>query len=799
MAEKGKSGEFLEMEVVLSFDKLINIYKDRIDTEQSTFKKLYYSALLQAISEGGFPTAEINEDNISAYSEQITLVLAELFPESLTSNEIKAATVPFSTKLFNCSQRLEKILKAAGDDFEFHFLDNSKFDRFLLACGLILNKCYNRKLDMGTIMHSEIPDAKGNISTYRITYNADFIDVFTHKGTHELTDEDINELLRYPDDEELWKKSFPEGSYRFKGFGIITFTDVTVDAAISDLKTILLNNPGSKIAQQENIEDVFKKMFSMDKIHAGFTSFDNYEGIFEQMHFTDSKSYILGKSHSKNCENALCADAYEQLIKRKKPLIIPDLDDYHARQENQFMTENLSTAGIKSAILYPVVKNKKLLGVLELGSEQPFALNSFNAPKIEGVIDYIKSAILRGEEEDENRIKAIIQTECTSIHPSVQWKFEREARRILKARNNDREETFKDIGFEDVYPLYGQIDVVGSSDARNNAIKEDLSDQLQKVCEIIASAKAYEPLPIYEQIEFRVKGYNERLNAGPIDANSERGIIKLLTEEINPVMDHVKSLSKDLLERTTNYLKELDPLNGVIYKKRNNYDNAVQTINHALSRYIDNKQQEAQEIYTHFFERFKTDGVEHNIYVGSSIREDLDFNVVYLYNLRLWQLQTMIEMEAKFYSIQENLPSKLDAASMILVFDNTLSIRYRIDEKRFDVDGTYNARYEVIKKRIDKACIKGTEERVTQKGTISIIYTNKENEREYMRYINFLQYKKYLGDNVEHLELEDVQGVIGLKALRINVLYGFKASDKRMTYEELSTEAHLKLPHNHTS
>jgi hypothetical protein len=150
----------------------------------------------------------------------------------------------------------------------------------------------------------------------------------------------------------------------------------------------------------------------------------------------------------------------------------------------------------------------------------------------------------------------------------------------------------------------------------------------------------------------------------------------------------------------------------------------------------------------------------------------------------------MIEMEDTFYSIQENLPSQLDAASMILVFDSTLSIRYRIDEKRFDVDGTYNARYEVIKKRIDKAFIKGTEERVTLKGTISIIYTNKENEREYMRYIKFLQHKEYLGNEVELLELEEVQGVMGLKALRVNILYGFKALENRMTYDELIKELH---------
>lgn len=792
MGKKSSKAEKNQMDIVLSFDKLINAYAARIDTVDSSFKKLYHSALLQAISKDNFPNAQITEDNLSDFKEPIDLVLSELFPKSLTKNEIKAATIPFSSILFNCTDRLKTILKAAGPDYKFNFLEDETFDRFRLACGLVLNKCYNMKLDIGNVMHAKIPNEKGNLRTYRLTYNADFIDVFSNSASEQLTQDEINDLLRYPDDEKRWRDAFPLGAYQFKGFGIITFTDITIDAAISDLKTVLLNQPGSKLANQDNIEDIFNKMFNMDDIHVGFTRFDSYESTFEQMHFSDAQSFILGSSHTKHSRNALCKDAHKQLVKLRKALIIPDVEDYHKRQTVTFMTSNLLEAGIMSAILYPVIKKKKLLGVLELGTNIPFGLNSFNMVKIENIIDYIKAAVVRGEEEDENRVKAIIQTECTSIHPSVQWKFEREARRILKARINDKEETFRDLGFEDVYPLYGQIDIVGSSDSRNNAIKEDLCYQLDQVCDIIASAKAYEALPIYDQISYRVNEYKSGLEHNAVDANSERGIIKLLTEEINPVMDHIKTISKDLKNRTLAYQKKLDPLNGVIYERRNNYDNTVQTINHALSRYIDNKQKEAQEIYAHFFERFKTDGVEHNIYVGRSIREDTDFNVVYLYNLRLWQLQTMIEMEDKFYSIQENLPSQLDAASMILVFDNTLSIRYRIDEKRFDVDGTYNARYEVIKKRIDKAFIKNTEERITQKGKISIIYTNKENEREYLRYINYLQYKKYLGDEVEHLELEDVQGVVGLQAIRVNVLYGFKAAENRMTYDDLIQELSLQ-------
>ena len=149
-------------------------------------------------------------------------------------------------------------------------------------------------------------------------------------------------------------------------------------------------------------------------------------------------------------------------------------------------------------------------------------------------------------------------------------------------------------------------------------------------------------------------------------------------------------------------------------------------------------------------------------------------------------------MENRFYHLQQSTPMHLDAASLILVYNTTLSIRYRMDEKKFDVDGTYNARYEIIKKRIDKAFIKGTEERITTKGKIVIIYSQKSDEREYVRYVKYLQAKKYLGDELELLELEDVQGVIGLKAIRVNILYTSeqKEHEKPITYENLMEELH---------
>ena len=53
--------------------------------------------------------------------------------------------------------------------------------------------------------------------------------------------------------------------------------------------------------------------------------------------------------------------------------------------------------------------------------------------------------------------------------------------------------------------------------------------------------------------------------------------------------------------------------------------------------------------------------------------------------------------------LRDRLPVPLETTHLILVHHAPLSIRFRFDEKRFDVDGAYNVRYEIVKKRIDKA------------------------------------------------------------------------------------------------
>ena len=88
-------------------------------------------------------------------------------------------------------------------------------------------------------------------------------------------------------------------------------------------------------------------------------------------------------------------------------------------------------------------------------------------------------------------------------------------------------------------------------------------------------------------------------------------------------------------------------------------------------------------------------------------------------------------------------------------------------------------RYEIIKKRIDKAHVKDTNERLTIPGKIAIVYAQDKDSREYIKYIKYLQSKNMLG-KLEHLELEDLQGVSGLKALRVEIVYQEDFNEKNI-------------------
>ena len=778
-------------EIKISFHKVIEQYEKELEHIESSISREYLEKVLEYISD--FP--ELREGfndpkKLKKYCDPIKILLDDLFPTILTNNEIKAAAVPFHNVLFNKSRRLNQILQKAGEDYTLE-LRNTEADLvYILACIQILKEIYDLNIDISRPLYYDIPDEHGIIKHYRLAMNADFVEIYAKDDAPEIDQKDVDYLIQNLDDVEKWKEKIPPNSYVFKGFVIINLTDVTVDDAISELKTALLFEEISEAEELQRLQKIFRSIYRINDLQVGFTMYNERDKVFERMDNEEANSFILDDELVNDCDTGICEQALKKLVKDKTFFVISNVSDYIKKNDN-LLAKNLKKNNVKSCLLAPIAKNDRLLGILELVSERKNELNSINAIKLDDILPYIVSTMERNRNDFENRVKAVIQSECTSIHPSVLWVFENEAKKFIKDMDKDGLASFKDISFKDVYPLYGQIDIVASSDARNDAIKKDLIDQLDLILDIIDRAYKIEKLPIYDQVKYRVSEFKDNIK-DKLNASSEQRVSNLLQKEVNPLMSHLKKQSKEIKDLVDEYKGKLNPETGIVYNHRKKYDETVQQINRTMSRYIDKKQVQAQEIYPHYFERYKTDGVDHNIYIGASMANKRPFNKVYLYNLRLWQLSTMCEMENRFYKLQENTPIKLEAASLILVYNTTMSIRYRMDEKKFDVDGTYNARYEIIKKRIDKAHIKGTEERITQKGKITIVYSQKSDEREYLQYIKYLQAKNYLGEETELVELEDVQGVVGLKAIRANVLYSLDIDhpEDTITYEDLMDELH---------
>jgi len=774
---------------IISFHKLIESFEE-IALSNVDYRANYAKAILKQIE----PIPELrtgieNFDIIKNNEAVIKYLLADLFPTALTNNEIKAVTIPFQNLSFNYTERFKKILSNAGSEFDMEIRDFDDHQFYINNCCLILSSYYKQHIDFNKPFFYDIPDEEGVEKHYRILYNADFMEIIPTENSLHLTQDDIDLLLDNYNNIELWKTKFPKGSWTLKGFGIVSLFDATTESAISNLKSNLLKPDSKSVATDEIVANIFKSIFKIPDLRVGFIVYNPEEEKFiRPMKFeTQLQSFLLSKDQEVECKNAFFGCSFEKLLDNKEPLVISNVKKFIEESDNKKLGEHLLKQGIMSCVFAPIIKDGHLLGVVELVSSTLRGLNSVNATKLELVLPYLTDTIDRYNTDMQHQIEAIIQREYTTIHPSVYWKFKRESQNYFQNINHTKDYIFKEIVFKNVYPLYGQIDIKGSSEHRNETVKKDLQNQLTALLKIFESQDPNTNLVLLEQRKFELESFRDELNF-PLKADTEQHIQRYIEEEIHPLLKNTKETEKsEKLERL--YFESLDEKSGLFYQERKKFDNAMSIINKKLASVLDKKQIEAQQIYPHYYERFKTDGVEHNLYIGASIAPTKPFDIMYLHNLRLWQLQTLCEMELEHHQLKASLPYELDVTSLILVFSAPLSIRFRMDEKRFDVDGTYNARYEVVKKRIDKSNIKGSNERITEKEKITIVYSQNSEETEYLKYIKYLQHKKILEPSIEQFEVEDLQGVSGLRAIRVKVINNnANPVAQKITYQDLLDE-----------
>ena len=699
---------------------------------------------------------------IQSFEDEIQALMSLIVPSG--HRVLSFAGTSVFDEGFYTSESLRE-LKRKAKIWEVQVMEDLRTPEYVMDCIAILTQYYGLSAHHFRNHIIKFESERGEKRRFKVDVNYDYTELEPTDFAPDLGEEDFELLLNSIYDLEVWKEKFPPGSWLIKGFRFYTLYDVTDEQLLSDFKDQLNTNDQEHII--DGLRYILRRIYDLEDLDFGITLHE--DGVLEQPHDLRIHSFLLDEFKSLSVEEVMCPKFLENVIRKRQIFSISDILKYESSSGNTLLAENMKAQEIESAIFAPITYDGELLGIFGLSSSEMGALNSINALKLESLMPYISSFLKKNLEALKFHLDAIIQRECTSIHPSVYWRFEKEAIHFLHAQQRESSPVFREIVFKDVYPLFGQLDIRSSSVQRNKAIAKDLMRQFELTENILNKVLEKKPYDIVEEKLYRISELRDTINTN-FTSGTEQMIEKFYKKEIMPLVQKLGVEMEGLRGFVEEFETNFDGHSCLIYDSRRKYDETIRMINERLALSMDAAQKEAQEIFPHYFEKFMTDGLEHNIYIGQSLTQS-DFKEYHLESLRIWQIKVLCELEREFYQFRDELPLSLNIASMILAFSTPITIRYKMDEKQFDVDGAYNVRYEIIKKRIDKSTVKGSGERLTQPGTLAIIYAHPHEGDEYEKYLSYLVKKGYFSEDIERLDLEDMQGLKGLKALRVKIDY----------------------------
>jgi hypothetical protein len=754
----------------LSFAPLVKALKKNIEEGSPGMKKLYGQVVQEFESHPELMQPITNLDVLFPYSELIEELLAAVFPPT-TANHMYGVSIPFKHLAVYASPRFKTMLKPGTNEIvvpEGDIAFNLNQERLQFAYGLILKKYLGVKsAEFARSIHP-YPDTETGLTRYlELRIDARFIDVRPIDEMPTLPESILNKQSNNIMTMAELAEQIPLEKFVFEGISVMRVNDMTEQEVISQIKNRLLDiNAFSNAAIYTELEKHIQDLIGLKDLAIGITPFFKINGHYVYSDLHNNNSILFKHFHSSSDKDEI--SDYCKLLFRdsKQPLLFETLDEQSLSDVQCLQYYHLE--GARSLIICPLKNHDGLLGMLEITSKVADQLKPAHVGKIEAAISLFTLGLEKSLERLNSQVDTVIKKKFTAVQPAVEWRFTEASLNYIVTKQQKEEVKVERIAFPDVHPLYGAIDIRNSSTERSHAIQLDIVEQLEMAQNVIKKAQANTPFPLLQEIEFKIEKFIVSAS-DVLQSGEELSIQDFLQGQVVAVFNHLHSTEPSVKNDVEQYFAALDPQIGMLYHHRKDYEHSVSRINDTLARFIDKEQAAAQKVYPHYFERYVTDGLEFNIYMGQSISPRKKFDEIYLRNLKMWELTVLTKAARITHALEKELSHPLRTTQLILSHGQTLSILFRTEERKFDVDGAYNIRYEIVKKRIDKAHIKDTNERLTQPGKIAIVYSQAKDAAEYTEYIEFLQNKGLLKPGIEHHDLEELQGVVGMKALRVDV------------------------------
>ncbi|SCC49603.1 hypothetical protein GA0116948_11113 [Chitinophaga costaii] len=765
--------EEAQIDTRISFAPFVRFLKEKAQNDNDA-RARFYQKMIERFESNPEVLLPLEMEDLDRYKEYLDIVTAAVFPIMTDSDkDVYGIGVPYRFSIFYYSTLFKHLFTETGKDGlavvpNGLSMDKINKDRRGWLYKQILQRFYGYEINYdNSIIHNVISHETGLRRYFKLQLDARFMDIKV-KGELPQLDEDMACNHSSIDD---MAALLPLSLFSLEGFVIWTVQDVTRDEMMNHIKNLVLKVRDENEAKSyQHLNEGLQAMLENKDIAVHVMPFLKVKNKYVLESKFASSSVILGMQGNEKQQQQL----YQQLVKflenNKDPLVINSLDDVSLTLYP--FLKFLPHKGVKSFVLLGIEYENELLGMVEIASPEVNGLPFQKVAKIEYLLPLVTLMLRKSVDIQTAKINNVIKQQFTALQPSVEWKFVDAAWQYLHNPEKGKKD-IENITFREVYPLYGAIDVRNSTVERSMALQEDLREQLQLIQQCLERMEKELDLPLLEELAFKNNTLMNNISQSLI-AEEESQVNEFLDYEIAPTFRHLYDSYPSLQPMLANYFDTVNKTEGHVFHHRRRYEESLARINTEINEMLEKERDAIQNSFPCYFEKYRTDGVEYNIYIGQSIAQNKKFDLLYLRNLQLWQLTSMAGIARLTHQLMHELEVPLQTTQLILIHSNPIDISFRLDERRFDVEGAYNIRYEIIKKRIDKVHVRDTGERLTQPGKIALVFNYAREAEEYRKYIHFLQNKNILLPEIEMLELEELQGISGLKAMRVSINMEYK-------------------------
>ncbi len=577
-------------------------------------------------------------------------------------------------------------------------------------------------------------------------------DEFSELGLSSLSAAKFAERMMAPGQMQALEQQLALSNYKVEGQLWLEGVDITAQETVRQITQLLIDQ--DSILQPQKFEQVNLTLQRLFRANSTVIFCLETDQIRLFTHSTQQGVAIAPYAFSSLQQSCIL-----RAIESKQILTVPDL----ATHDLTACEQRLLELGGRSVLLVPLVVHAQeemaqSVGVVAVLSDRPYHFDELDCRYAEQLMPAFTTALT-------GAIRQMAQQRLlTNIHPAVEWRFAQEAERRSWGLPPEP------VIFTQVYPIYGISDIRGSSAERNRAIQTDLLEQFRLGLAIVEAVCETHSQALVEQLRLDLQDYINQLQA-EVTVDAEVSGVRYLRDRLEIYFDYFTQCGPTALAAVNTYRAACDNENQCIYQARARYDHTLTLINTRLRATWEEWQVHMQKITPHYCDIEATDGIDHMIYAGSSM--DPNFSIFHLRSLRYEQLRAVCACARTGFQIQVEHNTDMAVTHLVLIQDATVDIFHdEKTERLFDVRGSRDTRYEIVKKRIEKAVDQKTHTRITQPGMLTLVYSTEEEWREYHQYLRYLMREGWVDKPIELGAVEPLQGVTGLKFARVRVLAG---------------------------